>query len=513
MLKTKSHYILIAVLSAILFIFFSAYLRDPCPLFDVWYHLAALRELIYHPGGKVHPLFLIDTSHRDYAPYYFIFSRLSVIWGRDVFLTFKIVGLLNFILYSFFLTGFLGRAFGCNSKTKGLALLGTLFLWGSPWLWSAVYSFKTLTFTAGYPSFSGFVISIGSLYYLYGYLYQDRLKDLFLSLILFYIFFVTYPPVVLFYFINVALVIPRNRKKIFLLILLFSLAILMSFLWPLFSFGSITSEMLNTVGGKTHDHIPSYKNIVRRLWPSILGIYAVFSLKDNNGLSRFCRRGFLLSFSLFIATLKFNHNLWCRFLLFSVFYLQIGFSVYIATLTFSVSKFFKKLTSTNLIIQKVFCIFFFIICCYQMVYVRRRICWLKIPLESYKRVGSILGDRDVVLSDVVTGAPLSAFGPKIISPIQIMFGVEDQIQRRYDVYFFLSSPEKTKQCYEVLSKYKSEYLLINKKIPNFERFNRFGEIIYSDDYLILIHVAYDLHSHFLRGLSGNPLERSLRKAS
>lgn len=87
MLKTICHYILIIALSAVFFLLFSANLKDPSPVFDIWPHLAALRELVYHSGNTLHPMFLVDAPQKDYAPFYFILAKLSVFWGKDVFLT------------------------------------------------------------------------------------------------------------------------------------------------------------------------------------------------------------------------------------------------------------------------------------------------------------------------------------------------------------------------------------------------------------------------------------------
>lgn len=374
-------------------------------------------------------------------------------------------------------------------------------------MWSAVYSFNTLTVTAGYPSFFGFSLSIGSLYYLYGYLYLDKRKDLLLSIILFYLFFITYPPMLLFYLINAIFIVskwgsqvednrgvngggvPRqspqagyfNRaalEKMKILIPLFSLTVLASFLWPFFSLKSAL------IGAGYSKDIP-FRPMVRlgQLWPAIPGCLALFLLPDNR-LRKYCRYGSIVFISLALISLPLTIDLWGRFLLFWFFGLQIAYSAYIVNgnsgLTSPPGRLFKK----GLVVV------FFLVCAYQMtvVYQGNKL-KLKVPMASYRKVGSLLGDRAVVLSDPVTGWPLPAFGPKIIAPIYLINEIDGESERQYDVLSFMAFPQKTSRGKEILSKYQAGYILINNKTRNYERFTRFGEVIYSDDFLVLIRVV------------------------
>src|SRR4051794_32528591 len=118
---------------------------------DFWEHVASVKQLMANPILPLHPQYATHDESREYMPWYLALAILGRTFGWEPLRVMALGASLTTILVLLGISLFFREYFE-NDWAPITALFCLLFLWGTPWVWSSFYNFRSYLTTAAYPS-------------------------------------------------------------------------------------------------------------------------------------------------------------------------------------------------------------------------------------------------------------------------------------------------------------------------------------------------------------------------
>jgi hypothetical protein len=135
--------------STVVFLFFPPAEHDIG--IDFWEHVASVKQLMTDPIHPLHPQYLSHDPSRQYMPWYLLMGMLGRAFGWAPLRVMAAAAILTTVLWLVAIRLFFQEYFE-NSWASLAGLTCLFFMWGTPWVWSSFYNFRSYLTTAAYPS-------------------------------------------------------------------------------------------------------------------------------------------------------------------------------------------------------------------------------------------------------------------------------------------------------------------------------------------------------------------------
>jgi len=459
---------------------------------DFWHHSAVVRELATHPFAPGHPYYLSDVPHKFYSPYALCVAWVSRMTGLSVIATLSFAGIINLILQLIFLRFFISSLFGSKDSEaiSFYALLFILVLWGrSPWVYSGFFHLRALGYVLPYPSAfaTAFMFLSFSVYIMI--MRGGKQAWFFLLLAIGALVLLTHPIVAIAMYTGlVALAIGLHGQQSFRNHLLLAGIIILSFLialaWPYFPFiDLVLSETCVSDPG----NYCMYQGVFARIFPALLGLPLLMlrvrsNWRDPMGLMFF---GLCLMYLYGGIT---GHWSYGRLISYIVLILQLTVAAWVAGLESraavgGIQSWAYKGTMAVVLL----CV---INTLPALIHYRPG---RPNNYDRYRFISNHITQYDVVFSDSRTSWIVPAFGGKVVATPHPFVFIKDNEARRQDAERFFKDGITYSGRLDIIRKYGVNFILIDKKkgtvsAEKMRSFERFGDIVYSDSYFILIKV-------------------------
>jgi len=297
---------------------------------DYWEHAAVIKEWSSNIWSPRDPYLSLDSPSMRFVPSFFVVAGIAGIFNLTVFQALGLGGLLNLGLLLAGIYLFTKAYFKSEwAPVWGMVIL--LTSWGTGDLRSGFYQLRCLFFVVSYPSI--FVLALA---FIMLWLAVQILRREFTSRWGYFALAVLTPVMLIshitfgaFALISVCLLTifePGIARALrFKVLMSVSSGLFLVLLWPYFSLWRMILKLLSYQ--KHWSKLPtSYyhlKDVLKIMGPAVLGIPAVFyaAYKRKNG---FLISGFLVMVLLLAAGVIFSVPTGERFLIFTVFFLQLG---------------------------------------------------------------------------------------------------------------------------------------------------------------------------------------------
>jgi hypothetical protein len=524
-MKSSTRTYLLAFLG--IFILFIPFAFQVIPWFewsDGCEHAAAIRELNYSFLHPLNPHLNLpgETSPR-YVPSIVIMAVFQKIIACDIF---TILGFSSFVAFVF-----LGFGIYCFAKEyfqdeiqPVYTLLSLLFLWGRGWDGANSIMFSSLVYNAYYPSVISFILIFFALTAMLKYLRQRRLSYFSAFVIVSSFAFLNHPLTgILLFFITSILVVAEGyleKRIVILFFLSFVIAVVVTSLWPYYSFLKGVLFMIEGKGRQFWDYQAGYNlhysGHLIRIGPGFLGILTIvyFGIKKQY---RFIVAGFLTSLIIYIVGYFLKIILAERFIFLCMFFSQLAFSrvlknslhespdclrnrwrralrfMFVATLAVGLSS--QLYLAARMYLP-------------QYIEWRPQLHLKKYshPLQHYLSLRHSLQRGDIVLTDIETSWILPCITDvKVIALFHNSPFVLENLERARDTKTFFTTPLSREG---IVKKYNISHILINKRkvpqdgggnehdaayLPNpeealFNTLSALGRVIVNDENFFLVKV-------------------------
>jgi hypothetical protein len=451
---------------------------------DSWEHAASVQELATNPRNPSNPFLEAEGSTTPRFTLYILLLALAKrVSGLPVIDLMELAGMFNLLLLVTGIYAFT-KAYTRNRSQPFFTLVTLLVFWGRGWLYSSEYSLQFLTSSLFHPSIFAFSLSFWGWYFFLAFKVGKTGAGLLMTALVSLLITSTHPLTAGFYFIVLFLLNFHQRKEIlpgfYLIGLSFLLSIFLMLFWPYFSI--IEAFKKGALSGgwyPTGNYF--YSNIISGAGMSLLGIPV--------GLYYLYRRthlciigGLIISVLIYLASYAANLPLLGRYVYFSIFFLQILLSFYLAELWCApspgegVSVIRKLLKGASVII--IAALFLYqvrlldlrgmIRCCvhFDPQFSIER---CSHPKEKYAFLATNLRPGNVVMSDTFTSWIIPAMsGAKVVSLFHDNPLVSDNAARMNDTRSFFSPNTSKSERMEILNRYGVTHVLLHKGLEKYE---------------------------------------------
>ena len=451
---------------------------------DSWEHAASVNELSHnfiHPsnpflttGGNTTPRFTL------YILLLALLKRISTLSVIDLM---ELAGLCNAILLVTGIYVFI-KNYTKHNYQPFFTLITLLIFWGRGWLYSSEYSLHFLISSLSHPSIFTFAISFwGWHFFLNSIRGKEKINSV-MTVLLSLIISSAHPLNASFYFIFLFFLSfqqKENIKRGFSLIgLSLVLSILFSLSWPYFSIIEVFRKG-SLSGGWYPTGNYFYTHIITGAGLSLLGIpVVIYYLLKRRHLCIIL--SFLVSVMIYIASYCADLPLLGRYIYFSIFFLQLLLSFFLAELWEPHPKhipppFIKhtlRITSVIIIVVlflyqiKLMDLTGMVRCCihFSPTLSTKR---CNHPKEKYVFLTAHLKRGNVVISDTFTSWVIPAMtGAKVVSLFHDNPLVPDNVNRMRNTKVFFSPATNRLERMEIVKHYGVTHILIHKGLENFE---------------------------------------------
>ena len=203
-------------------------------------HAAAIRELNYSLLSPLNPhLDLPGETSPRYVPSIIIMAAVQKIFTCDVFTLLGFSSLVSFVFLGFGVYYFTKEYFQ-DEVQPVYTLLSLLFLWGRGWDGANSIMFSSLVYNAYYPSIISFILIFFALTAMLKFLRHRMLSYFSAFVIVSSLAFVNHPLTgFILFFITAILIVSEGyveKRIVALFFLSFLIALMVTSLWPYYSF-------------------------------------------------------------------------------------------------------------------------------------------------------------------------------------------------------------------------------------------------------------------------------------
>lgn len=500
------------LLATFLFYKFLVQATDAARYGDFWHHAAAVNALIANALSPSHPFFSIMAPHAFLSPYSAMVAGYAALTHTSGINALETFGLINFCLFAYALFAFYESLVeGSDNANKNTCafygLLLILFLWGKyTWGFSGFLNFSLIADVLPYPSTFALALSFLGLSFGFGIRAQRHYIFSVLTFTFFGIVLLTHALTAIFFAVGLVCQLwstpaPHRQHKILVGIILGSLALYATTLWPYFSIIALTFGAGDVYHGENHG---MYLDVLSKIWPTIIALpFAAWALKSRAGQSILLII-LVLSFVYLYGGLTAKYS-FGRVISIIIILMQILIAVGLARLEqAAISRLPALATVVPLVLFT------------TLVYLS--LPWLSattsraltvansirlgrpISLQhSYKDLlflKEYVGDTSVVLSDIETSWIVPSMRGKVVGALHPQAFVADQKTRFNDVNLFFEANASPAQRLELVKKYHPDFLLLNKytikdyiTMQEFFVSNNLGVIVYDSDHYVLLKLS------------------------
>ncbi len=483
-MKIERRYLLAAVL---LFLIAAATTFGGRPwseMGDSWEHAASVQELSSHLRNPSNPYLAAEGNTTPRFTLYILFLALAKrVSGLPLINLMELAGMFNLLLLATGIYAF-ARAYAQNNYQPFFTLITLLLFWGCGWLYSSEYSIQFLTSSLFHPSIFAFSLSFWGWYFFLTFKEGKTATRLLMTAIISLLVTSTHPLTASFYFIVMFVLNFHQRKEIlpgaYLITLSFLLSLFLMLFWPYFSI--IEAFKKGALSGgwyPTGNYF--YSNIISGAGLSLLGIpVAVYYLFRGRHLCII--GGLVISVFIYLGSYFANLPLMGRYVYFSIFFLQLLLSLYLAELwsappsgtgVFLTRKLLKGASAAIVIL-----LFLYQIRLMGLIGMLRR-CINVTPKFSIERcshpkvkyafLATHLKPGNIVMSDTFTSWVIPATsGAKVVSLFHDNPLVPDNAARMNDTRTFFSPGTSQLERMEIVKRYGVTHMLIHKGLEKFE---------------------------------------------
>jgi hypothetical protein len=448
---------------------------------DYWEHTAVLRALLDDPWHPKHPLIATDAASPRFGPQFLLVALLSRLLHYDAVDAMALGAVLNTVL----LLGGIWWFFRGYFRDSRAALYGLVVFFGS-WLeaphFSNVFKLKVYFSVAGYPSTAALAFTLLGLG-----LVVRLLRDpghhpagLAASAVIWAYVYVTHPLTATMGLPAAVLLAATEpgvaRRERFWIGGSVCAGFLLSAAWPYYpALGMVLGGTVHRVRGldpessapqhEFYDRSHLY-NILGYCWVSFLMLPYLWVRRQDV----FAVLGALLMLAIFTASAFLPIPLGHRYLLLSVFFLQIALVRLLLNLTPRVataagwsSKLWLRAVAATGVCGLLLVMALTNISAARQLFARTLAGAHdkeSVTLRYARRVGELVGPRAIVLSTALASWPLPTFGPKIVTPLHKNPLIADADERRHAALHFFASRTSAAARDAIVAHYRVTHLLV-----------------------------------------------------
>jgi hypothetical protein len=447
---------------------------------DFFEHAAVVRALIRDPWHPKHPLLAVDAPHAFFSPYALVLALVARAVDAEATPTLVAAGVVNMIVFALGLRQFV-RA--CASEESApaaatLALVFCVFLWGrGPWNWSGFFHFRALAVMQAYPSTFAAGLTLWALAVAMG-ITPERRRGLGVVAVVSALLWVTHPTTAVVLVTALAAVFvaraPRAPRALLVEAGIWAAAAALAFAvatrWPYFPLLGLAADPSSAEFDRVSRAL--YLGFFVHSWPAILvgvpalGLAAVRSLGPSALTPRAERgRDVVIWLVVFFAALYLGGFVTGRLGLgrvvsWLVLSLQIGAALVIADALRSASEHSTKtwhaiaaklavtLVLVAIVVRSAFSL---------NAFTRT----IGTPRLAGDILRNIVGEDDVVLSDLDTSFILPAVTGKIVASLHPLYWVPDHDARRHELDVFFRPGTSNDERRAILSRRDVRFIFID----------------------------------------------------
>ncbi|MBN2355826.1 hypothetical protein JXO59_06920, partial [candidate division KSB1 bacterium] len=434
---------------------------------DFYEHSAVVRELSTHIIHPKHPQLLLDAPHAFYSPYALIVSLLARTIHLEAVTSLSIMGLFNlglfFIGFRFFIFALVPHQ---RIETTFYLIFLTLFCWGAkPWFWSGFFHIGVLGSTLPYPSLFAMGLSFIAIGINRFRFETNKQTLLLLILLIAVIVLITHPNTFLFLATGLFSQSFSARGSILfqsiLIVSVLCLAFLIAILWPYFpvltGFFSDASAGMRDLDSKV-----MYKNVVSKIWPSLIGIpLVIFGMRSNKFRPLYVMLLIFTGIYIF-GTISGKYS-FGRVISYIVLLLHVSIAEHISALEIRVKRIHSDSWLKPFIFSLSVMVLIMLLSFKPLMRTVVYAIFKKQPIYTpYLFLSKFTGQYDVVLADIETSWIIPTFGGKVVAVGNPLAFIPDQGIRRLDLERFFNKETEHYERKQIIQKYHVDYLLINK---------------------------------------------------
>lgn len=454
---------------------------------DYWEHAAVLRALLDNPWHPAHPLIATDAASPRFGPHFLLVALLARLLHYDAVDAMALSAVLNTVVLLAGLWWFL-RSYFRDARAALYGLILFFGTWGAAPHFSNVFKLKVFFSVAGYPSTAALAMTLVGLALLVRILRSGRRQPLGLALsaLIWAYVYVTHPLTATMSLpaaVLLALTEPGvARRERFWVAGSVCAGFLSSAAWPYYpALGMVFGGTVHRVRGlEPESFAPQHEFYELRHLSDILGYcFASFVVLPYLWVRRrdvFAVLGALLMLAVFTASALLPIPLGHRYVLLSVFFLQLALVRLLLELTpysgapgtwasrawlripawFGVFALLVYMSVTNVAVAR--------------EHFEHTAAGShgkeSVTLRIARRVGELAGPHAIVLSTALASWSLPTFGPKIVPPYHKNPLIVDAEERRRAALRFFGFGVSRAERDAILTEYRVTHVLVPARNAN-----------------------------------------------
>jgi hypothetical protein len=476
---------------------------------DFFEHAAVVRALIRDPWYPKHPLLDVAAPHAFFSPYALMLALIARAVDAEVVPTFLAAGVVNMIIFALGLRQFV-RA--CASEESALAaatlaLVFCVFLWGrGPWDWSGFFHFKVLATAQPYPSTFAAGLTLWALPVAMG-ITPERRRGLAFVAVVSALLWVTHPTTAVVLVTALAAVFvaraPRAPRAFLVEAGIWAAAAALAFAvatrWPYFPLLGLLADPSSAEFDRVSRVL--YLGFFVRSWPALLigvpafGLAAVRSFGPRALTTGERGRDVVVWLVVFFAALYLGGFVSGRLGLgrivsWLVLSLQIGAALVVADALRSAGEYS---TTTRRAIAAAVTLVLVVIGVRSAFPAFARTIGTPRPAGDILR--NIVGEDDVVLSDLNTSFMLPAVTGKIVAYPRPLFWITDHDARWHELDVFFRPGTSNDERRAIISRRDARFVLVDTTVIKNDdvqkQIRALGEVETDDGRYLLVRVGTD----------------------
>ena len=433
---------------------------------DFWEHSSVIRELATHPLHPQNPQLMVAAPSAFFTPYHLILALITRLMREsavDILLRAGIFNLALFLLGLYLFISVIEPRHPVGASFYSLLLV--LFLWGAGvWNYSGFFHLRGLARISPYPSVFALGLSLVALWMDAQRL--DKKREIWLIPIFFItvIVLLTHPITFFFLAAGLAAFSLRTSGKLWMELVklagLLGLSFALAALWPYYPFLKLL------LGSSTVYHDSNqvmYQFVLLRIWPLLIGV-PLLAIEIYRAPRSPLPWMFLMLLGLYLLGGITGNYSYGRVISYVAIILQITIAIFLERME-------ERLTKAAQY-SNIWQVGFSLVFTFLLVTISFEP-FIRPLLTSYNSEGTVQWDKytwlsrytnqsDVIMAQLPTSLIVPTISGKVVAFDRPQPFVLDAVQRQEDVLHFFSEKTSQEERKQILSKYKVNFILLEK---------------------------------------------------